>query len=285
MPYVVTIKDAEQQYPQYTFIEALTPSEQKAAFHVKDESGTDLCLKLISPSYDVDRVNREIETLQKMSHPNVVRIIEYLYSSRVGERRHHIVEEYVEGVDLTDLLDGKPWPLGQIIGFFTALLAGVAALGEDDVVHRDLKPANIRVRHDGSPVIIDFGLVRRLSLPDLTDTAQGARIGTPAYFAPEQFRGEKRDIDHRTDLFAAGVLMYEACTGMHPFYRPGMSVREIEEAVCDGDDHLHTSEFAALPHPLEVLLRKLLNRSRARRPASAKQIAQVLKRAKVEKNA
>src|ERR1019366_6588709 len=109
--------------------------------------------------------------------------------------------------------------------FFAALCDGLSALKQEGIVHRDIKPENIRVKPSGAPVIIDFGLARHLSLPDLTQTVEGAAIGTPLYFAPEQFDGTKHDIDHRTDLFALGILLFEALTGEHPFYRPSMTTR------------------------------------------------------------
>ena len=97
MPYTVDIKDAETMFPDYTFIRALTPSEQKAAFHVKDKAGADFCLKLIAPNYERDRLDREILALQTINHPNVVRLIEYTFSSKPGQQRHYIVEEFIEG--------------------------------------------------------------------------------------------------------------------------------------------------------------------------------------------
>ena len=107
MAYVVDIKDAEKNFPDYSFVRALTPSEQKAAFHVKDKSGADLCLKLISPNYERDRFDREILALQAINHPNVVKLIEYTFSSKPGQQRHYIVEEFVEGQVLgASSLDG-----------------------------------------------------------------------------------------------------------------------------------------------------------------------------------
>src|SRR5271165_3435627 len=110
MPYRVDIKDAEKMFPDYTFVGSLTPSEQKAAFHVKDKAGTDLCLKLIAPNYERDRLDREIQALQNINHPNVVKLIEYTFSSKPGQWRHYIVEEFIEGQDLQAILvPGKPW--------------------------------------------------------------------------------------------------------------------------------------------------------------------------------
>src|ERR1700680_4833426 len=226
MPYAVDIAVAEKIVPDFTFVRALTPSEQKAAFHVKDGAGNDLCLKLIAPNYERDRLDREIQALQTISHPNVVKLIEYTFSSKPGQQRHYMVEEFIEGEDLQNILiPGKPWPIKDVALFFSALCDGLFALKEKDIVHRDIKPANIRVRPSRDPVIIDFGLARLLALPDLTLTIEGAAIGTPRYFAPEQFDGTKYDIDHRTDLFALGILIYEALTGESPFYNSKMTSR------------------------------------------------------------
>jgi eukaryotic-like serine/threonine-protein kinase len=161
MPYTVDIKDAEKMFPDYKFVRPLTPSEQKAAFQIEDKEGKMLCLKLIAPSYERDRLDREITALQSIDHRNVVKLVEYTFSSTQGQQRHYIIEEFVEGQDLqATLIPGKPWPLKEATLFFSALCAGLFALKEKGIVHRDIKPANIRVRPDGSPVIIDFGLAR-----------------------------------------------------------------------------------------------------------------------------
>lgn len=274
MPYVVPIEQAKQSFPQFEFITALTPSEQKAAFHVR-HGCRDLCLKLISPNYSVDRVSREITALQQIANPHVVGLQEYTYSSKSGQQLHYIVEEFVAGVDLAARL-GQPWIRSEAANFFGNLCDGLDALRRAGVVHRDLKPNNIRVRPDGRPVIIDFGLVRVLSLPDPTKTADGAAIGTPLYFAPEQFEGTKRDIDHRTDLFALGVLLFQALIGTHPFYFTNITWPELHKAVCEGDQHFEGGSFKALPRRWQVLLRTLLARSRANRPQTAAQVALLL---------
>jgi serine/threonine-protein kinase len=265
-------------FQDYTFVQPLTPSEQKAAFHVKDKAGTDLCLKLIAPNYERDRLDREIQALQLITHPNVVKLIEYTFSSKPGQQRHYIVEEFIEGTDLKDLLiSGKPWSINEVAKFFSALCNGLFAMKEKDIVHRDIKPANIRVRPDGSPVIIDFGLSRHLNLPDLTLTAQGAAIGTPRYFAPEQFEGTKHDIDHRTDLFALGILVYEALTGESPFYHSKMTTgAQLRQAVCETTAHLTKPSFQALGPKWKILLARLLEKERAKRPSDARQIGMML---------
>jgi serine/threonine protein kinase len=276
--YIMPLEKAAADFPDYKFVKALTPSAQKAAFHVQDSKGRDLCLKLIAPDHDVDRVAREFEMLQSISHPNVARVLEYTCSSTPGRLRHYLVEEFVEGVDLSDWIRGGPYPLPEVCPLFCGLLAGLGALADQQIVHRDIKPANVRVRPDGTPVIIDLGLSRALGRPDLTRTIDGARIGTPSYFAPEQFRGTKRDIDHRTDLFAAGILLYEALVGRHPFYVSGMHIVDLERAVCDQSSHFEDTRFRALDPGVQLILRRLLSGTRASRPAHASQVGTLLAR-------
>lgn len=281
MPFVVPLAQAQAEYPEYTFVAALTPSEQKAAFHVRDQAGADLCLKIIAPNYGFDRLDREIQALQSLDHPNVVSLKEYTFSSKPGHRRHFMVEEFVDGVDFAArLLPGHPWPRPEAANFFAALCDGLSALQNKKLVHRDLKPTNIRVRPNGSPVVIDFGLARHLDLPDLTKTGEGAAIGTPAYFAPEQAdpHGTKHGIDHRTDLFAVGIMLYQALIGRHPFLKPGMTVPALRDAICTSAEPLQAAEFAALPAEWKLLLAKLLEKQRAQRPASAAQVATILRK-------
>ena len=280
MPYTVDIQTAIAMFPEYTFVCPLTPSEQKAAFHVKTATGADLCLKLIAPHYERDRLDREIQALQSIDNPNVVRLVEYTFSSKPGDLRHYVIEEFIEGQDLQDILmAGKKWPIKAAAEFFSSLCDGLTALREKEIVHRDLKPANIRVRPDGGPVVIDFGLARHLALPDLTQTASGAGIGTPKYFAPEQFEGTKHDIDHRTDLFALGIMMYEALTGESPFYSVAMTTRaQLQQAVCHSTVHLTKASFLGLDPKWQILVRRLLEQERAKRPADAAQVASVLRK-------
>lgn len=273
------LPDAKTQFPEYTFVRPLTPSAQKAAFHVRDGAGMDLCLKIVSPDYERDRLDREIQAMQLIEHPNVVKLHEYTFSSRPTSQRHFIVEEFVDGKDLADHFPlGTQVPMPVAAEFYAQVCDGLVALRDRSIVHRDLKPHNIRVRPNHSPVIIDFGLARHLTLPSLTRTIDGAQIGTPQYFAPEQFAGTKYDIDHRTDLFAVGIMLYEALTGERPFWTPTLTGTQFQEAVCTRQDHLTRSSFVALDKPVRMLLAKLLEKNRLNRPADAGQVATILRR-------
>ena len=218
--------------------------------------------------------------IRDSDHPNVVKLIECTFSSKPGHHRHYLVEEFVDGRDLKDvLLPGKPWPLKDAATFFSAVCDGLSALKDKEIVHRDIKPENVRVRPDSTPVLIDFGLARHLNLPDLTQTVLGAAIGTPLYFAPEQFDGTKYDIDHRTDLFALGILLYEALTGEHPFYHSSMTtLAQLRQAVCESNVHLTRPSFLALDSKWRTLLGRLLEKDRSKRPAHAAQVGTIFRK-------
>lgn len=277
MAYVIPISDAQSLFPDYVFLDALTPSEQKAAFHVQDASGRDLCLKIIAPNYSIDRIEREIIALQSLSHPNVVNLIEYTFSTRGGQPRHYMIEEFIEGTDLSDhLLPSHPLSEKSTLKLFVPLAEGLTALGDLGIVHRDLKPGNVRVRPGETPVIIDFGLARLLYLPDITTTAEGAAIGTPQFFAPEQFTGTKYEIDHRTDLFAFGLLLYMALVGEHPFFQAGMGYQDLSDVVCNSYDYLSVDGFVHLSPEWKLIITKLLEKQRGKRPTNAEQVLKIL---------
>lgn len=280
MAFVVPIESAKAQFPEFQFESALTPSAQKAAFHVKDAAGRDLCLKIIAPNQALDRVEREVLAMQTLRHPNVVNLVAYEYRAHGGHTRHYLVEEFIPGADLSNYLaPNHRWPLNAIVTVFGAICDGLAALQAQQIVHRDLKPSNIRLRPDAiTPVIIDFGLARMLDLHSITQTHEGAMIGTPRYFAPEQFKGTKRDIDHRTDLYALGVLIYEAAVGRHPSHdHTVQTFEQLSEAVCTSESFINEAAFQALPQNLQLIVRRLLEKERARRPASAAIVASILR--------
>jgi len=276
MPFEVDLETARAEFQQYEFVAALAPSEQKAAFHVKDGNGNDLCLKIINPNARIEYLQREILALQAINHPNIARLKEYSYSSKHGEVKHYIVEEFIQGKDLSEELhDSDGWTRSKASIFFAELCDGLSALREKNIVHRDLKPSNIRVRPSGSPVIIDFGVARHLDLPDITSTSNGAAIGTPRYFAPEQFIGTKHDIKHQTDLFAVGILIYEALVGQHPFVQNGVS---LSEAICTSHGYRNAQKFRDLPQEWKLIIGRLLGKNKADRPHDASQVASILRK-------
>lgn len=278
MPFDVSVEDAQEQFKNYTILERLTLSQFKAAFRVQDPEGNEYCLKIIRPDFASDRLDREILAMTELDHPNIGSLVEYSFRTVKGQSQHYMIESFVPGNDLSVSLAEAPWEVDKIKRVFIPLCDALQAIREADLVHRDLKPSNIRLKPDDSPVVIDFGLVRHLDLPDLTATADGARIGTPSFFAPEQFRGTKHDIEHRTDLFALGVMIYLAATGRHPFIEKGeaLDMAQLEARVCDGGDHLEATDFLALPTILQLIIQKLLSRDRADRPVEASQVAALL---------
>lgn len=254
----VRLDQAQAEFPEFEFVKRLTPSAQKAAFHVRDGE-VDLCLKIFSPECNPARVEREIHALEALDSANVVKLVKYVFSFGAGHSKHYCIEEYVEGCDLADILvEGECWPVDRVVKIFIGLAAGLSAIGEKQIVHRDLKPTNIRIRTNDEPVIIDFGVARHLDLSDLTPTPLGAGIGTIPYYAPEQFVGTKRDIDQRTDLFAFGEILHQALVGYHPFFRTGMTEADLREAVCKENAFAHKPLFSKLPKHWRVLIKSLL---------------------------
>lgn len=273
----ISIDDARKLCPEFKFIARLQKSAQKAAFHVQNDAGEDLCLKIISPSADLARVQREIEGLRSLDHPNIVKLRHYELAVTATNTRHFSVEEFISGKDLAELLEpGKPWPLPKVLTVFRQIADGLHAMGQARIVHRDLKPSNIRIKSDLTPVIVDLGVARLLERSDLTSTSAGAGIGTVPYFAPEQFEGKKRDIDPRTDLFAFGVILHEALLGRHPFLRPGISLPDFQERVCRSSDFASTDEYRALHPKWQLLVQRLLEKQRVRRPRDAKVVMDML---------
>lgn len=274
MTYIYPIEQARREYPEFTIISALTPSAQKAAFHVK-RNGEDLCLKIVAPNYQIVRLERELIALEGLSHPNIVKLIGYHNSTVEGIRKHYILEEYIDGTDLRAYL-GNPWPRDRISKVFSSLCNGLSELSKHNIVHRDLKPSNIRINSQEIPIIIDFGVARLLDMESLTDTPQGAALGTPPYFAPEQFIGQRHDIDHRTDLFALGILMHQAATGKHPFAQEGMTRTQLQEAVCTSEDYKSLPEFTTLPARWQQIINRLLSKLKIDRPYNASQVEKIL---------
>jgi tRNA A-37 threonylcarbamoyl transferase component Bud32 len=157
----------------------------------------------------VDRFLRESRLAGSLNHPNVVTVHEFFEHEGTG----YIAMEFFERGSLRPLVPRLT--LAQTVGVLEGVLAGLAAAHAHGIVHRDLKPENVMVTAEGGVKITDFGIARALETLGDTVTDTGATVGTPAYMAPEQARGE--DIGPWTDLYAVGVMAYELLSGALPF--------------------------------------------------------------------
>src|SRR5262249_38735883 len=156
------------------------------------------------------------------SHPNILAIHD------VGGDRgiSYAVMELLEGETLRARLDAADLPVRKALDFSLQIAQGLAAAHERGVVHRDLKPENVFLTRDGVVKILDFGLAKanaraapkgQSEIPTVAPTKAGVILGTVGYMSPEQVRGE--DVDHRSDVFSFGVILYELLTGQRAFRR------------------------------------------------------------------
>jgi serine/threonine protein kinase/beta-lactam-binding protein with PASTA domain len=161
---------------------------------------------------DEEFVNRfigEAKSVARLSHPNVVAVFD---QGRDGSYLY-LAMEYLPGRTLRDLLDERGWfPPREALAIMVPLLSGLAAAHTAGIVHRDVKPENVLVAPDGHLKVVDFGLARALTMSSQTRT--GLIIGTVAYLAPEQVTGTGADA--RTDIYAAGIVLFELLTGTKP---------------------------------------------------------------------
>jgi serine/threonine protein kinase len=162
------------------------------------------------------RLEAEVRAQTALSHPNLVAATDLVHCD---DGAPAAVFEYVRGPSLADLLARSPLPTSDLHRVVRGLLEGVAHAHAHRVVHRDLKPANVLLAvHAGHlvPKVTDFGLVKLSADASGIRTRFGTAMGTPSYMPPEQF-ADASTVDARADVWALGVLMYEACTGRLPF--------------------------------------------------------------------
>jgi Leucine-rich repeat (LRR) protein len=243
-----------------------------------------VALKVMKPKAVVkpdarERFLREAQAAAAIEHEHIVTI------HHVGEDRGvpFLAMQWLKGMSLDDLLKKEgtlPTPQVRRIGRQIAL--GLAAAHEQGLIHRDIKPANIwletptgepgGVSH-GRVKLLDFGLARAQADEEHL-TQSGAILGTPAYMAPEQARGEK--IDHRCDLFSLGVVLYCMATGQLPF-RGGNTLAVLSSLAVDTPAPPHALN-ANCPEELSQLIMSLLEKDPAKRPASAREVVAALDR-------
>ena len=210
-----------------------------------------VALKLIRRGLEHGEVLRrfryERQILAGLQHPNIARLLD---GGATEDGTPYFALEYVEGEPLDEYCRAHKLTIPQRLELFRKVCAAVQYAHQNLIIHRDLKPGNILVTHDGTPKLLDFGIAKLLNPTqfDLTDaqTQASVRPMTPAYASPEQVRGQA--ITTASDVYSLGVLLYELLTGRRPYEIAGLSVREIEQAVCDSQPERPSTALAHAAH-------------------------------------
>ncbi len=251
-------------------------------YRASDERlGRDVALKLLKPSAadDQDRLRRfeqEARAAAALNHPNIVAV----YDTGVHEGRPYIVSELLQGHTLRQRLFGGALPLRQVGDYSIQIAQGLTAAHDKHIVHRDLKPENLFITRDGRVKILDFGIAK-LTLPEdgsgadgslatmTTQTKSGSVLGTVAYMSPEQLRGKA--VDHRSDIFSFGAILYEMLTGKRAF--SGETEVDTMTAVLKEDPPEMTLARHNIPTAFDQIVHHCLEKEAEDRFQSARDLA------------
>jgi tRNA A-37 threonylcarbamoyl transferase component Bud32 len=232
-----------------------------AARHVVLE--TRFAVKMLAPEYAADprlreRFYKEALAQSNFEHPNVNRAVDYFEQ----DQRLFLVLGFVDGVPLATLIgEGRPpLPEARVRAIMAGMLEGLDYVHRQGVIHRDVKPSNIIVAEGDRAVLIDFGIALRAGGTRLTRF--GGRVGTAEYMSPEQITAPEK-LDHRTDVYSAGVVLFEMATGQVPF--DGASDFEIEQKHVRTPPPLPRGRNRQLSAGLNRVILKALEKDPARR--------------------
>ncbi len=220
-----------------------------------------------------ERFQREAQILQQFRHGNIVRFL------AVGryQGRSYFAMEYISGQTLDNLIDEKaPLPWRDVVELATQLCDALHYAHERGIVHRDLKPSNLMITPDGRLKLTDFGIAKDLDATALTAT--GRTIGTAAYMAPEQIRGDRvrgdSEISHKTDLYALGIVLYQMLTGETPFQ--GSTAVVLMHAHLNQPPPKASDKIFDMPKALDDLILELMAKEPRDRPWDAAAVGVIL---------
>ena len=237
----------------------------------------DVAIKVL-PSFvsrDPDRLHRfeqEAQAAAALNHPNILAV----YQFGVFDGAPYLVSELLEGSTLRQVLQRGPPPVRKTIDYAVQIAHGLAAAHEQGIVHRDLKPENLFVTKDGRIKILDFGLAKLMQTQPDSDaptmtrgTDPGMLMGTAGYMSPEQVRGKA--VDHRTDIFAFGAILYEMLTGTRAFHRPTSA--ETMSAILNDDPPAISQLVQTTPPGLQRVVHRCLEKNPEQRFHSASDLS------------
>lgn len=236
-----------------------------------------VALKLLPSSYAADqdaaaRFKREIENVARISHPNIVRVYE------AGDLDGHpfFTMEFLEGNDAETMIKRGPMDPDDAASIIEAIARAVQEAHAAGIVHRDIKPGNIILRKDETPVLTDFGLAQDLTHTDQL-TRTGISMGTPAYMAPEQARGERNRVGKRSDIYSLGATLFTMLTGKRPV--EGDSAYELMVKVAESTGPRWPRQAVEdVPPDLRAIVEMAMQNDPGKRYDSAADLADDLER-------
>lgn len=253
--------------------------------------GRKVAVKLLSSVFTnnaglVQRFEQEARAASALNHPNILTIHGVGKASTDSGDAHYIVSEFVEGETLRSLMQNNRLDISQATAIVGQVASALSVAHEAGIIHRDIKPENVMVRPDGLVKVLDFGLAKLMEQPaamrgvdtqaptiDLWSTTPGMIMGTVKYMSPEQARGQK--VDHRTDIFSLGVMLYEMVAGRRPF--EGATTNDVIAALLTAEPPPLHSVATQAPIELERIIDKCLAKDREARYQSAKELMAALK--------
>jgi len=245
--------------------------------------GRQVAIKILPEHLASDAARRqrfelEARAVAALNHPNIVTIHSVEESSATSGQApvHFLTMEFVDGKPLGELIPAHGLLIDEFLRIAIPLADAVAAAHQKGIVHRDLKPANVVLTSDGRVKVLDFGLAKLrdeqpgsdADMPTRELTGEGRIVGTVAYMSPEQAGGKA--VDHRSDIFSLGVVMYQMATGAQPF--TGDTGVAIISSVLKDTPRPVTDVNRALPRPLAHIIKTCLQKDPERRYQSAKDL-------------
>ncbi len=265
-----------KQLGAYEIVARIGAGGMGEVFRARDPRvGRDVAIKILPASFAADRdrlarFEQEARAAAALNHPNLIT----LYELGTHDGAPFMVMELLEGSTLREVLDAGRMPMRKAVDAAVQIAHGLAAAHEKGIIHRDLKPENIFVTSDGRVKLLDFGLAK-LRAPEPTDmtiekrasleTTPGTIIGTPGYMSPEQVRGAA--LDHRTDIFSFGSVLYEMLSGRRAFQSD--TAADTISAVLHGDP----PELTESSPSFDRLVRHCLEKNPAERFQSMRDVA------------
>ncbi len=240
------------------------------------ELDRNVAIKLLPSEFNGDeerisRFRKEARAVSALNHPNIITIYE------IGENEHgsFLATEFVDGTTLREIIKRETLSLPRILKIIEQAANALVAAHHTGIVHRDIKPENIMVRDDAIVKVLDFGLAKSKLSTDVGDAGDGNKtlpgmvMGSAKYMSPEQARGH--EVDERTDIWSLGVVLYEMLIGTAPF--DGETTADTIAAVVSREPEPIADRIPNVPHELQRIIRKALQKDREERYQSVKDFA------------